>query len=139
MNIYTYEEIPVGLTDGFEKQITVDMENTFRVISGDENPLHKDDEFARETGGFTSHVAFGMLTASLYSTLCGMYLPGKYSLIHSMELKFLRPVFVGDTLTVEGTVVYKQDELKLLCLNVRITNQNGICVSKANIKVLFLK
>lgn len=140
MNTYTYDEIPMGLTCTFEKQVTVDMENAFRAISGDENPLHKDDGFARETGkGFPSHVTFGMLTASLYSTLCGMHLPGKYSLIHSIELKFLQPVFAGDTLTVEGTVADKQDGLKLIGLKARIINQNGKCVSKANIKVLVLQ
>ena len=140
MNTYTFNEIPMGLTCRFEKQITVDMENAFREITGDENPLHKDDGFAGAAGrGFPSHVAFGMLTASLYSTLCGMYLPGKYSLIHSIELEFLKPVFAGETLTVEGTVADKQDGLKLIFLKARITNQNSICVSKANIKVLVLQ
>lgn len=140
MNTYTFDEIPIGSTCSFEKQITIDMENRFREISGDENPLHKDDGFARETGkGFTSHVAFGMLTASLYSTLCGVYLPGKYSLIHSMELKFLQPVFAGDTLVVEGTVTGKEEGLNLLRIKAKITNRNGKCVSKANIKVLAWK
>ena len=80
-----------------------------------------------------------MLTASLYSTLCGMYIPGMYSLIHSVELQFLKPVFAGDELTVTGEVTDKQDGLKLLRVKAKITNQNGKCVSKANIKVLVLK
>ena len=139
MNIYTFDEIPVGLSCHFEKSISTDMETKFREISGDENPLHYDDAFARELKGFPSHVTFGMLTASLYSTLCGVYLPGKYSLIHSMELKFLRPVFVGDTLIIEGQVTGKQEGLRLLEIKGKITNQNGECVSKASIKVLVLK
>lgn len=56
-----------------------------------------------------------------------------------MELKFIHPVFAGDTLKVEGTVSNKQDGLKLLEVRGKITNQNGKCVSKANIKVLVLK
>lgn len=140
MNEYTFDEIPVGLVCRFEKQITREMEDQFRALSGDENPLHKDDAFAQAQGrGFPAHVSFGMLTASLYSALCGMYLPGKYSLIHSMELKFLQPVFAGDTLSVEGAVADKQEGLKLLSLKGKITNQHGKCVSKANIKVLVLK
>lgn len=104
--------------------------------------MHKDDRFARESisgGRFTGHVTFGMLTASLYSTLCGMYIPGEYSLLHSMELKFLRPVYAGDTLTVEGEVTDKQEGLRLLRVRAGIMNQHGKCVSKADIKVMVLR
>ena len=139
MNTYVYDEIPVGLTCSFTREITAEMEDQFREISGDENPLHKDDAFAKEIKGTASHVSFGMLTASLYSTLCGMYIPGMYSLIHSMELQFLKPVFAGDELTVTGEVTDKQDGLKLLRVKAKITNQNGKSVSKANIKVLVLR
>lgn len=141
MNEYLFSEIKEGLTASFTKEVTLEMEDTFRAISGDENPLHKDDDFAREVsdGKFQGHVSFGMLTASLYSTMAGMYLPGKYSLIHSMEIKFQKPVFAGDVLTVMGTVERKQEELKLLELKVKITNQNNQCVSKANMKVLVLR
>lgn len=105
MNEYLISEIDVGMTVSFKKVVTKEMEDSFRVISGDDNPLHRDDLFAREIsdGRYKTHVTFGMLTASLYSTLAGMYLPGKYSLIHSFdELSFLKPVFVGDILTVNG-------------------------------------
>ncbi len=141
MNEYTFSEIREGLTETFEKEITEEMEKAFRHITGDENPLHKDDTFAMEVGNgkFRQHVSFGMLTASLYSTMAGVYLPGKYSLIHSLEIKFQRPVFAGDVLRVTGKVVQKQEELKLLCLQVKITNQINQCVSKANMKVLVLR
>lgn len=141
MNEYRFSEIEEGLTESFTKEITIEMENAFRIISEDMNPLHKDDSFAMEMGNgrFKQHVTFGMLTASLYSTLAGVYLPGKYSLIHSLEIKFLRPVFAGDMLTVKGTVKKKQEELKLLEVKVRITNQESKYVSKANMKILVLK
>ena len=80
-----------------------------------------------------------MLTASLYSTIAGMYLPGKYSLIHSIEIKFIKPVFAGDVLTVTGTVDEKHENMKLLRLKVKIVNQTDECVSKADMKVLVLK
>lgn len=139
MNAYTYAEICEGMTETFSKEISIEAEKEFRKLSGDENPLHQDDDFARQIRGYKKHVSFGMLTASLYSTIAGMYLPGKYSLIHSMSIKFLKPVFVGDMLTVTGTVVGKQDELKLLKLKVKIENQKEECVSKADMKVLVLK
>lgn len=142
MREYTFDEIEVGLTESFSKEITPEMEDMFRAITGDENPLHQDDAYAREVSGgkFESHVAFGMLTASLYSTIAGMYLPGKYSLIHSLErVDFKKPVFAGDVLTVTGTVKEKQDDLHLILLDVIIRNQNNKVVSKAGMKVLVQK
>lgn len=142
MNEYTLSEISVGMKASFQREITLDMENRFREISGDENPLHRDDAFAKEIGGgrFESHVAFGMLTASLYSTVAGMYLPGKYSLIHSFEdLSFLKPVFAGDVLTVSAEVVDKDEALRLIRLKVTIKNQNNQSVSRAKMKVLVMK
>lgn len=139
MNAYTFVDIYEGMTESFSRQITEKMEKVFREMSDDRNPLHIDDNYAREIGGYKQHVTFGMLTASLYSTIAGMYLPGKYSLIHSMEIKFLRPVYIGDLLTVTGTVVGKQEDMKLLRLKVKVMNQNNECVSKADMKVLVLK
>ena len=139
MNEYIYKELDIGHCESFSKIITVEMENAFRTITGDENPLHIDDDYAFEISGgkFQSHVAFGMLTASLYSTLAGMYLPGRYSLIHSIEkIEFRKPVFVGDLLIVSGTIKEKQDDLCLIIIDASIRNQDNKIVSKALIKVI---
>ena len=71
MNEFTFSEIELGMSASFEKKITSDMEDAFREISGDNNPLHYDDVFAKQIsdGRYCSHVCFGMLTASLYSTI----------------------------------------------------------------------
>ncbi len=76
MNEYTLSEIAVGMKASFERTITREMEEMFRKISGDDNPLHWDDEYAGQAGGgrFNGHVCYGMLTASLYSAMAGMYL-----------------------------------------------------------------
>lgn len=142
MNEYTIDDIEIGMQVSFKRDITIEMEESFRTISGDENPLHKDDSFAEEisNGKFKKHATFGMLTASLYSTMAGMYLPGKYSLIHSFdELSFLNPVFVGDELEVTGKVVDKNTDLKLIVLKVIIKNQEKKTVSRAKMKVLVMK
>lgn len=142
MNEYTLKDIQIGMSACFEKEITVEMETAFREITGDVNPLHWNDEYAREVGGgrYASHVTFGMLTASLYSTLAGVYLPGKYSLIHSLEdLKFLKPVFAQDVLKVSGEVVDRDEQLGLIIIKAEIRNQDNKCVSKAKMKVLVVK
>lgn len=142
MNEYTLSEIETGMQVSFTKRITKETEDAFRELSGDDNPLHRDDEFAREISGgkMKSHAAFGMLTASLYSTLAGMYLPGKYSLIHSFdELSFLKPVFVPDELTVTGEVTDKIEDLGLILVKASIRNGENKLVSRAKMKVLVMK
>ena len=142
MNEYKYADIKLGTKEFFQKTITIDMENKFREITGDLNPLHYDDIYAKEVsdGKYNNHVCFGMLTASLYSTLAGMYLPGKYSLIHSLEdLSFKAPVFCGDELTISGEVIDKIDLLKLIIIKLTIKNQNHKTVSNAKMKVIVLK
>lgn len=142
MHEYKLDEISVGQREYFSKEITLEMEDMFRKITGDDNPLHYDDKFAIEIGKgkFKEHAVFGMLTASLYSTFAGMYLPGKYSLIHSFEeLSFLTPVFAGDILTVEGVVIDKNAALRMIRVKLLIKNQDGKAVSRAKMKILVLK
>lgn len=141
MNEYLYDQIETGMEESFTVSVTEEMEDSFRNITGDINPLHRDDDYARQIGNgkFKKHVVFGMLTASLYSTVAGVYMPGKYSLIHSMDIKFQKPVYAGDVLTVTAVVVDKQDGLNLIELKVKIINQGKECVSKATMKVLVLK
>lgn len=141
MNEFTFSQLDVGHKEEFTVQITKEMEDAFRQITGDVNPLHQDDSFAMQAGDgrFPSHVSFGMLTASFYSTLAGVYLPGKYSLIHSLNIKFQKPVFAGDKITVTGEITDKQEALKLIQIKVTIKNQNSQNVSKADMKVLVMK
>lgn len=142
MNEYRLEDISTGMRECFSRKITREMEDAFRMISGDDNPLHKDDEYAREisTGKYARHVSFGMLTASLFSTFVGMYLPGKYSLIHSFdELAFMNPVFAGDELTVEREVTDKDEFLKMIRVKIEIRNQNGEKVARAKMKIIVMR
>ncbi len=137
MKEYTYDEVKVGLEESFQVTITEKMMEQFLQITGDENPLHRNAEYA-QSRNYADKVVYGMLSASFYSTLAGMYLPGKYSLIHSMESKFLRPVYVGDTLTISGTVKEKEDAYRMLILALLIKNQNGEKVSKGTMQIKVL-
>ncbi|HEX7422143.1 MAG TPA: MaoC family dehydratase, partial [Thermoanaerobaculia bacterium] len=75
----------------------------FVEITGDVNPLHVDDAFASGTQ-FGRRVLHGMLTASIFSTMVGMLLPGTGAIYRSQTLRFLRPVHVGDTVTAHFVV-----------------------------------
>ena len=103
MNHYTLAEMAPGLTESFTVTVTADMMDAFKVITGDVSPIHIDEDYARERG-YAGRVVYGMLGASFFSTLAGVYLPGEHCLLHGVECKFARPIFIGDTLTVSGTV-----------------------------------
>lgn len=134
MNHYTYEEIAEGMKESFTVTVKEETQDAFRNITGDENPLHREDAFAREKG-YREKVVFGMLTASYYSTLAGVYLPGERSLIHSCDVKFLKPVYIGDELTVEGRVTEKNDTYRLIRVKAVIRNGQGEKVSKADMQI----
>ncbi len=140
MNEYTFEQLSIGQKETFEVTVTSEMEDAFRKLTGDVNPLHQEDAFAKAVGNgkFDSHVTFGMLTASFYSTLAGVYLPGKFSLIHSLEIKFQKPVYAGNRLTVTGEIVDKEEGLGLILVKAQIQNQDKKTVSKANMKIMCL-
>ena len=139
MREYKLKDIYKGLCESFEVKITPELENKFRDITQDLNLLHIDDEFANEIlGGNKGHAAFGMLTASFLSTLAGMYLPGRYSLIHSVEVSFIKPVYAGDVLIIKGVVDEIYEEIRMIKLKVNICRLNEV-VCKAKMKVLVMK
>jgi acyl dehydratase len=108
------------------------MQDAFAEISGDTNPLHSSREFA-EGRGFSEPLVFGMLTASVYSRLVGVHLPGLNSLFHEIRVSFTKPVHVGDKLTVSGKLAEVQEEFRRIVVKAAIHNQRGEKVSKATI------
>jgi 3-hydroxybutyryl-CoA dehydratase len=93
----TFDNLKVGQKVSLTKTITEEDLNHFIAITGDENPIHVDESFAKQTF-FGQRIAHGMLSASLFSTLVGMHIPGIGAIYKSQTLEFLRPVFIGDTL-----------------------------------------
>lgn len=133
MNEYRFGDLWIGQEEKFQREITSDMLDAFQRLSGDINPLHSDASYAKERG-YKDRVVYGMLTASLISTLGGVYLPGKFCLIQSVEVKFAKPVFAGDVLTVKGTITELHENVNQLVLKVTITNQVQIKVCRGTLK-----
>ncbi len=138
MNEYCYSEISIGHEEKFSANVSEDMIDQFKAITGDINPLHNDVDFAiRE--GYEGKVVYGFLVSSFYSTLAGVYLPGKWSLIYDVEIGMTGPVFPGDDLLVSGVVIEKDDAYKIITLKLRIKNQKGRTVSKGKMRVMVRK
>ena len=133
MNHYTLAEMTPGLTEEFTVTVTPEMMDAFRAITGDVSPIHIDADYARGRG-FPGRVVYGMLGASFFSTLAGVYLPGEHCLLHGVECKFARPVFIGDVLTVSGTVTEVNETFREITVKAVITNQNGQRVTRGIIK-----
>ena len=134
MNQYRFEDIYVGLKEEFQVIVTAEMLAQFCRITGDVNPLHTDEEFAKKKG-YETRLAYGMLTASFLSTLAGVYLPGERSLIHSFETKFVKPVYAGDTLTISGQVTECNELFRVFTMKTTIVNQKGEKVLRGKMQV----
>lgn len=115
----TFADISVGDTASFERIVSSEDVHAFAQISGDKNPLHSDPVYA-ETTLFKRPIVHGMLLGSLCSTLVGMYLPGKRCLYLSQTLAFKKPVYAGDTVVVQGTVVAKSISTHVLTISISI-------------------
>lgn len=124
MNSYRFQDIAVGLTAEHAHTVTEGEMEAFSALSGDVNPLHGDDDFARRRG-YPGRVVFGMQSASLISALAGVYLPGEHCILHEVSVSFVRPVFPGDTLTAKGTVTEVDDRFRQMTVKVAIVNQKG--------------
>ena len=138
MNEYLFPEIEIGQKESFVYEIDEAKMKLFRELSGDSNPLHTDLAFAKEKG-YSENVVYGQLTAAALSTLAGMYLPGKRSIIHRIETNFIRPVFLSKCpLTVVGTVKEKDDRFQTITLKFEIYNIDKAKVCNGNMRIGFL-
>ena len=133
MNHYTLAEMTPGLTESFTVTVTEEMMQAFERLTGDCSPIHVDENYAKARG-YGGRVVYGMLGASFFSTLAGVYLPGEHCLLHGVECKFARPVFIGDTLTVTGTVVNVSEAVAEAEIKAVVTNQDGKKVTRGVIK-----
>ena len=129
MNHYTLDQLAVGQSESFTVTVTEEMMEAFYRLTGDDSPIHRSAQYAAGRG-YPGRVVYGMLGASFFSTLAGVYLPGEHCLLHGVEAKFARPVFVGDTLTVKGTVTEVNDTFKEITVKAEIFNQEGKKVTR---------
>lgn len=118
-----YSELKIGDSASLNRTITEDDIKLFAILSGDVNPAHVDEEFAADSR-FKKVIAHGMWSGTLVSTVLGTMLPGPGTIYMNQSLRFVRPVFVGDTLTVTVQIAEMQDEKKRLKLDCTVTNQN---------------
>ena len=132
---YKFDEIMLGTKTKFAIQINESIINEFAKISGDNTPLHMDEQYASKTK-FGKRVCHGMLLASFFSRLIGMHMPGKNALYFSQTLNFQTPCFVGDLVTIEGEVIDKSQSTKIITVKTTAYNQADKCLVDGIAKVI---
>jgi acyl dehydratase len=125
--VRSYDSLVVGEQVTFQHTILDEDIVAFAALSGDHNPLHTDEDYAKTTQ-FGGKVVHGLYLGSLVSRLVGMELPGRYALLVKESLEFKKPVMVGDTVVVSGTLDQKSDATKLIRVDVTITVVDVIVV-----------
>ena len=109
--------------------------DAFASVTGDHNPVHVDEEFAKTTR-FGKRIAHGMLTASLISAVLANKLPGEGSVYLGQTLQFVAPVFPGDEITARVTVKEIREDKPIMKLETICVNQRGEIVIRGEATVL---
>jgi 3-hydroxybutyryl-CoA dehydratase len=127
--------LKIGDTAFVTKTITDDDIRTFAALTGDHNPVHLDDEFARTTR-FGRRIAHGMLSAGLISAVLANKLPGTGTVYLSQTLSFVAPVYPGDTITASVRVTRVREDKPIVTLETVCTNQRDEAVLRGEAVVL---
>lgn len=126
----------IGQEQSARKVFTEEDVRLFAQISGDDNPLHTDREYA-EKSRFGAPVVHGILVSGLISKVLGTKLPGQGSIYLEQQLAFKCPVYVGDMVSAVVRITDITVEKKIITLETTVYNQRGECVVSGNAKVLY--
>ena len=101
---FKISEITIGMTASYSQTISDADVKAFAGISGDHNPVHLSEEYAKSSR-FKNRIAHGLLTASFFSAIFGTKLPGEGCVYAGQNLQFKKPVYLGDTVVAKVTVI----------------------------------
>ncbi len=129
--------ISIGQRFSTSREVTDALVRQFAEVSGDYNPIHLDDEFAKTTR-FGRRIAHGMLSGAFISAVLGNEFRGMKIVYLSQTLKFTAPVYLGDTVTATATVTAIREDKGIVTLETVCTNQNGEVLVKGESAVMIL-
>lgn len=123
MKLAQIDDFHIGLSHTLTRTIDAEKVAQFINLCGDKNPIHHDETYAAQTK-FKRPIAHGFLTACFFSPIFGLHLPGPGAIYVNHNLRFLKPVYVGDTVDVVATVIKVDHERKRVYFDT-ICNING--------------
>jgi 3-oxoacyl-[acyl-carrier protein] reductase len=133
----TFASVNEGDEESWTHTIAAEEVDAFAALSGDDNPLHMDDAYAR-TSGFQGRVVHGMLLGAWLSRVLGTHLPGPGVLWLSQSIRFARAVYIGDSVEVVVRVKHKAVELRTLVLETTVLGPDGSPVLTGEARTMML-
>ncbi|MDQ2746959.1 MAG: MaoC family dehydratase [Acidobacteriota bacterium] len=130
-------ELKVGDKFSTTKQITDAVVRAFAELSGDYNPIHLDEEYAKTTQ-FGGRIAHGMISGALISAVLGYEFKERKVVYLSQTMKFIAPVFIDDTVTATATVTHIREDKPIVTIETVCANQNGEKVVTGEGKIMLL-
>jgi len=129
----------LNIGDSFARSrlVTGELIRAFAELSGDFNPIHLDEEFAKTTR-FGKRIAHGMLSGAFISAVLGYEFSERKIVYLSQTMRFTAPVYIGDTVTVTATVKHIREDKSIVTLDTICTNQNGETLVTGESKVMIL-
>jgi len=118
----TYGEIIIGQEIEYVRDISVRDVMDFALLSGDTNSAHLGSQ----------NIVHGMLIMSYISMIIGTQLPGDGAIWASSDIKFIQPIFIGDTIAITATVKKKNDISKCIKIQIDVSTRNGLCLATNN-------
>ncbi len=130
-------DLKIGDKFSTSREVTDEVIRKFAEVSGDYNPIHLDEEFAKTTR-FGRRIAHGMLSGAFISAVLGNEFKERKIIYLSQTMKFTAPVFIGDTVTATGTITNIREDKGIVTLETICTNQNGETLVKGEAAVMIL-
>lgn len=130
-----FEKLEIGQRASFSKTISETDIYLFAGISGDFNAAHLNEDYAKTTR-FKTRIAHGFVPMSISAPVIGMKLPGLGTVVVDLYTRFVRPTYIGDTITAMAEVVEKIDEKKRVKLKLTWINQDGDLVCEGWVQVI---
>tara|TARA_Y100001956_G_scaffold26786_1_gene26602 strand:+ start:71 stop:469 length:399 start_codon:yes stop_codon:yes gene_type:complete len=126
----------IGQAATIEKTLDKQTVEAFASVSEDYNPIHLDEDFAKTTQ-FERPIVHGMLASSLISGLLASKVPGAGSIYLGQSLKFVRPIFVGETVTAKVEVTSVRDDKPIAVISTQVLNANGEVAVEGEATVMY--
>jgi 3-hydroxybutyryl-CoA dehydratase len=120
------------------RTVTDELIRAFSEVSGDYNPIHLDEEFAKKTR-FGKRIAHGMLSGAFISAVLGNEFKEMKIVYLSQTMKFTAPVFIGDTVTTTATVTHIREDKPIITCETICSNQNGEILVTGESKIMILE
>lgn len=136
LRTFRYDQITVGMKESRDYVITPDVYRLFLDAFQDHSPVHVDEEFAKARG-FSGRVMHGSILNGFVSHFIGMYFPGRFSFLLSVDLRYSNPSYLGDAIRLDATVTQKMDSHNIIILDAMLANTTrNLLAARGRIQVM---